>query len=114
MTCSTCPWPCSGVGFRWTSSATGGRLSDGAGAPAFPDPGGSRIEEELFELEDIIDENNLRGAPLSALKEFAGDFRSSPETRRDLERIARECKAENLSDSLSPEVFFLLFARKKK
>ena len=92
----------------------GGPLSDGAGAPAFPDPGGSRIEEELFELEDIIDENNLRGAPLSALKEFAGDFRSSPETRRDLERIARECKAENLSDSLSPEVFFLLFARKKK
>ena len=93
---------------------TGGPLSDGAGAPAFPDPGGSRIEEELFELEDIIDENNLRGAPLSALKEFAGDFRSSPETRRDLERIARECEAENLSDSLSPEVFFLLFARKKK
>ena len=89
-------------------------LGDEAGAPAFPFPGGGGIEDELSDLEDIIEENNLRGAPLSALKEFAGDLRSSPETRRDLDRMARECKAENLSDSLSPEAYFLLFARKKK
>ena len=103
------------MGFRWTSPACrAGRSATRPGAPAFPFPGGGGIEDELSDLEDIIEESNLRGAPLSALKEFAGDMRSSPETRRDLDRMARECEAENLSDSLSPELHFLLFARKKK
>ena len=90
-----------------------GPFGDEAGPLAIPELG-SHIEEELFDLEEIIEENNLRGAPLALLKEFAGDFRSSPKARRDLERIGRECEAENLSGELSPELYFLLFARKKK
>ena len=72
------------------------------------------IADELSELEGFIDESDLRGAPLAALKEFAGLLRSNQQTRQDLERICRECEAAELSDSLSPELYFLLFGRKKK
>jgi hypothetical protein len=72
------------------------------------------IADDLSDLEDFVDENDLRGAPLAALKEFAGFLKSSQQTRRDLERIGRECEAADLSDDLSPELYFLLFARRKK
>ena len=81
---------------------------------ATPELSDGDLADELNELEDFIDENGMRGAPLAALKEFAGFVKSSPQARRDLERTARECKAADLSDDLSPELYFLLFGRKKK
>lgn len=75
---------------------------------------GEDLVDELSELEDFIDENGLRGAPMAALKDFAGTLKSSPQARRELAQIARECEAENLTDTLSPELYFLLFARKKR
>ncbi|MCY4605887.1 MAG: hypothetical protein OXE49_16775 [Gemmatimonadetes bacterium] len=89
-------------------------LGDEAEPLAIPELSDGDIADELSELEDFIDENSLRGAPLAALKEFAGFLKSSQQTRRDLERIGRECEAEDLSDDLSSELYFLLFARKKK
>ena len=74
---------------------------------------GEDLVDELSDLEDFIDENGLRGAPMAVLKDFAGSLKSSPQTRRELAQIARECEAENLIDTLSPELYFLLFARKK-
>ena len=79
-----------------------------------PDLDDGDIADELSELEDFVDENDLRGAPLAALKEFAGFLKSSQQTRRELERVGRECEAADLSDTLSPELYFLLFARRKK
>ena len=89
-------------------------FGDEAGPLAIPELGDDDISVDLDELEQLLDETGLRGAPLAVLKEFAGDFRSSPQARRDLDRICRECEAENMSDALSPELYFLLFARKKK
>ncbi len=86
-------------------------LDDEAESPELSD---GELVDELSELEAFIDENSLRGAPLAALKEFASVLKSSQQTRRDLERIGRECEAADLSDDLSPELYFLLFARKKK
>ena len=79
-----------------------------------PDLADEDLVDELSELEDFIDENGLRGAPMAALKDFAGSLKSSPQARRELARVARECEAENLIDTLSPELYFLLFARKKR
>ena len=89
-------------------------LDDEAEPLAIPELSDGDIADELSELEDFIDENSLRGAPLAVLKEFAGSLKSSQQTRRDLERIGRECEAADLSDDLSPELYFLLFARRKK
>ena len=83
------------------------------GAPE-PDSEVLDLVDELSELEEFIDENGLRGAPLPMLKDFAGALKSNPQTRREWAETARACEAENLSDSLSPELYFLLFARKKK
>ena len=89
-------------------------LGDEAEPLAMPELRDGDIADELSELEGFIDESDLRGAPLAALKEFAGFLRSNQQTRQDLERICRECEAAELSDSLSPELYFLLFGRKKK
>ena len=89
-------------------------LGDEAEDLAMPELRDGDIADELSELEHFIDESDLRGAPLAALKEFAGFLRSNQQTRQDLERITRECEAADLSDDLSPELYFLLFARKKK
>ena len=51
------------------------------------------IADDLSDLEDFVDENDLRGAPLAALKEFASFLKSSQQTRRELERVGRECEA---------------------
>ena len=92
----------------------GGALEELLGDELAPELSEVDIADELNELEDFIDENGMRGAPLAALKEFAGFVKSSPQARRDLERTARECEAADLSDDLSPELYFLLFGRKKK
>ena len=89
-------------------------LIDGEAETHSPDLDGEDLVDDLSDLEDFIDENGLRNAPMAALKDFAGSLKSSPQTRRELARLARECEAENLIDTLSPELYFLLFARKKK
>lgn len=88
-------------------------IDDGA-ETNMPELAGRELVDELSELEDFIDENGLRGAPLAVLKDFGGALKSNPQTRRELAQIAAECEAEDLLDALSPELYFLLFARKQK
>ena len=92
---------------------------EGDGADTPPDGpsqgslfGDEAILVELGELDNLIDESGLRGAPSHMLKEFVGDMRSDPGARQALERIARECEAADLRDTLSREVHALLFPRK--
>ena len=70
--------------------------------------------DELDRLEELIDDNRLRGAPSSDLKELAGNLRAEPGTRRELDRTARKCEAADLGDRLSPELHTLLFPRAKR
>ena len=70
--------------------------------------------DELDRLEDLIDDNRLRGAPSSDLRELAGNLRAEPGTRRELDRTARSCEAAGLGDRLSPELHTLLFPRAKR
>ncbi len=70
--------------------------------------------DELDRLEDLIDDNRLRGAPPSDLRELAANLRAEPRTRRELDRTARGCEAADLGDSLSPELQVLLFPRARR
>ena len=72
------------------------------------------IMDELDELEQMIDEHGMRGAPVSQLRDLAGILRTRAQTRQDLARIARQCEAEDLVDELSPELHIILFPRKGK
>ena len=89
---------------------------------AAPAPGEARQEslfdQELYrdldDLEKLIDENHLRGASGSELRDVAGNMRSEPATRRHLERMARECEAAGARDTLTPEAETLLFPRAKR
>ena len=115
------PGPLFGGGLPLPADLLGGEggsleeaLEELLGDEAAPELSDGDLADELNELEDFIDENGMRGASLAALKEFAGFVKSSPQARRDLERTARECEAADLSDALSPELYFLLFGRKKK
>ena len=89
---------------------------------AAPAPGDARQESlfdqelyrELDDLEKLIDENHLRGASASELRDVAGNMRSEPATRRHLERVARECEAAGARDTLTPEAETLLFPRAKR
>lgn len=70
--------------------------------------------DELDRLEDVIDDNGLRGAPPSDLRELAGNLRAEPGARRELNGTARRCEAAGLGDRLSPELHVLLFPRAKR
>ena len=76
--------------------------------------GGEDVAEELNELEEMITENLLRGAPASTLRDFAGSLRTNPQTRRELEQLGQQCQAEGLADELSRELDIILFPRKRK
>ena len=90
-------------------------VDNGADPPTiWSDADGDDLLAELGDLEGLLDEKGLRGAPLAELKDFSGFLKSRLRTRRDLERIALECEAADLSATLSPELYFLLFARRKK
>jgi tetratricopeptide (TPR) repeat protein len=75
---------------------------------------GEDIVEDLNELEERITENVLRGAAVSTLRDFAGTLRTNPQTRRELERIGRQCQDEGLDNDLSRELEIILFPRKRK
>ena len=89
---------------------------------AAPAPGEARQESlfdqdlynELDDLEKLIDDNGLRGASALELREVAGNMRSEPGTRRQLERVARECEAGGFRDTLTPEAEALLFPRARR
>ena len=70
--------------------------------------------EDLDDLERLIDDRGLRGEPVAALRELAGNMRAEPSARRDLDRIARDCEAGGLRDRLSPELDAVLFARRRR
>ena len=72
------------------------------------------ICDDLERLEDMIDENRLRGASSSDLRDFAGNLRAEPMTRRELDGAARDCEAAGLRDRLSPELHALLFPRARR
>ena len=72
------------------------------------------IYDDLDRLEDLIDDNRLRGEPPSVLREFAGNLRAEPQARQELDRLARDCKTAGLRDKLTPELHALLFPRKGK
>ena len=80
-------------------------------------PGGARqatmfdreVFDELDTLEEMVDDNDLRGEPAPVLKDVAGNLRAEPAMRQELERIARDCEAAGLRDRLSPELRVLLF-----
>ena len=78
----------------------------------------SMFDRELFDdldaLEEMIDKNDLRGEPTPVLKEVAGNLRSEPTMRRELERIGRDCDAAGVRDRLSPELHVLLFPRARR
>ena len=116
------PLPFAGGGLPPLSELLGalaGIVDETGGEEFFGAPAGGLLADddlldELDELEEMIDENELRGAPPSMLKEFAGFMRSEPQRRRELERIARACEAEDLCDELSRELYALLFPRRRK
>ena len=72
------------------------------------------LSDDLDDLEALIDDNGLRGAPASELREVAGNMRSEPRTRRQMERVARECEAAGFRDTLTPEAEALLFPRARR
>ena len=72
------------------------------------------VYDDLDRLEDLIDDNRLRGEPPSVLREFAGNLRAEPRARQELDRLARDCKTAGLRDKLTPELHALLFPRKGK
>ena len=46
------------------------------------------IYDDLDRLEDLIDDNRLRGEPPSVLREFAGNLRAEPQARQELDPAA--------------------------
>ena len=70
------------------------------------------IYDELDRLDDLIDDNRLRGEPPPVLRELAGNLRAEPATRRALDRLARDCRTAGLRDKLTPELHALLFPHK--
>ena len=72
------------------------------------------VHDDLDRLEDLIDDNRLRGAPPSMLRELAGNLRAEPLARQELDRLARDCKTAGLRDKLTPELHALLFPRQGK
>ena len=71
-----------------------------------------KIVDDLGQLEKHIDDTGVRGAPSPVLKDFVGDVRSEPGVRQALDRLARECEAAGLRETLSREAHTLLFPRK--
>ena len=69
------------------------------------------IYDDLDRLDDLIDDNRLRGEP-PVLRELAGNLRAEPGTRRELDRLARDCQTAGLRDRLTPELHALLFPHK--
>ncbi len=69
------------------------------------------IYDDLDRLDDLIDDNRLRGEP-PVLRELAGNLRAEPGTRRKLDRLARDCQTAGLRDRLTPELHALLFPHK--
>ncbi len=72
------------------------------------------IFDDLDRLDDLIDDNRLRGEAPSVLREFAGNLRAEPLARQELDRLARDCQTAGLRDRLTPELHALLFPRKRK
>ena len=70
------------------------------------------IYDDLDRLDDLIDDNRLRGEPPSVLRELAGNLRADPAARRELDRLARDCQTAGLRDRLTPELHALLFPHK--
>jgi len=70
------------------------------------------IYDDLDRLDELIDDSRLRGEPPPLLRELAGNLRADPETRRELDRVARDCQTAGLRDRLTPELHALLFPRK--
>ena len=71
-----------------------------------------KIYDELDRLDELIDDSRLRGEPPPLLRELAGNLRAEPATRRELERLARDCQTAGLRDKLTPELHALLFPHK--
>ena len=69
------------------------------------------IYDDLDRLDELIDDNRLRGEP-PVLRELAGNLRGEPGTRRELDRLARDCQTAGLRDRLTPELHALLFPQK--
>ncbi len=67
--------------------------------------------DELEDLEQMLDEAGVRGAPLPVLQDFAGYIRSAPQQRRRLDQIARA--VEDKYGDLSRELRVLLFPKRK-
>ena len=63
------------------------------------------------QFEDLIDEAGIRGAPMSALRDFAGNLRADPITREAVEAAASECTTFGVE--VSRELGVLLFPRRK-
>ena len=88
-------------------------------APA-PDAGqqGMLFDREIYDdldrLDELIDDNGLRGEPPPLLRELAGNLRADPAVRRKLDQVARDCQTAGLRDRLTPELHALLFPRKGK
>ena len=70
------------------------------------------IDDVLDRLDDLIDDNQLRGEPRPLLGELAGNLRADPAARQELDRLARDCQTVGLRDRLTPELHALLFPRK--
>ena len=73
-----------------------------------------RVYDDLDRLDELIDDNGLRGEPRSVLQELAGNLRAEPAARRELERLAQDCGTAGLRDRLTRELRALLFPRKAK
>lgn len=86
-----------------------GETSDSEALPAL-----DRTEElaSLQELEALIDAMGLNKAPEPLLRVFAGQIRSDPRIRRELDRLANQF--EEIADVLSPAVRILLFRSKRR
>ena len=73
-----------------------------------------RIYDDLDRLEELIDDNRLRGEPRPVLQALAGNLRAEPAARQELERLARDCGTAGLRDRLTRELRVLLFPGKGK
>jgi len=63
------------------------------------------------QFEDLIDDAGIRGAPMSALRDFAGNLRSDPISREAVEAAALECTTFGVE--VSRELDVLLFPGRK-
>ena len=89
---------------------------DAADAPQYGAQQGMLFDREIYDeldrLDDLIDDTRLRGEPPPVLRELAGNLRAEPTTRRELDRLARDCQTAGLRDKLTPELHALLFPHK--